>query len=168
MPDAPQISALVRTAIMVRDLQRSSDFYRDVLGLTERRFKGTIEDARAAALLGIDPGTHLHAEILKAEGPPFGMIGLFQVDPLPDSPPPPRGGTKVGETCLVFYAPDLKEISDRLVAGGHEIVSPATEISVHAGHSSREMVFRDPDGVLINCIERDPEAIWEGYPVPEL
>ena len=118
-------------------------------------------------MLGLAPDVRLHAEILKAEGPPFGMIGLFQIDPLPDTPPPPQGGSRVGETCLVFYADDLSAITARLAAGNHEVISPATEISVHAGHSSREMVFRDPDGVLINCIERDPKAIWEGYPVPD-
>jgi len=166
MAPAAQISALVRTAVMVRDLQTSSAFYREVLGLVEQRFAGTIEDPRAAKLLGLAPDVRLHAEILKAEGPPFGMIGLFQIDPQPDTPPPPQGGSRVGETCLVFYADDLNAIAARLAAGNHEIISPATEISVHAGHSSREMVFRDPDGVLINCIERDPKAIWEGYPVP--
>ena len=164
MPAGSEISALVRTAIMVRDLKKSSDFYRNVLGVADQRFAGTIEDPRVSKLLGIDPDTRVHAEILKVEGPPFGMIGLFEIDPLPEAPPRPKGGCHVGETCLVFYCADLGALTDRLTAGGHEIVSGATEISVRAGHSSSEMIFRDPDGVLINCIERDPQAIWEEYP----
>ena len=57
----------------------------------------------------------------------------------------------------------LATLEARLADAGAEIVGPATEISIREGHSSREMIFRDPDGVLINCIERNPEAVWEGY-----
>lgn len=166
MPAGQDISPLVRTAIMVRDLRASLDFYQNVLGLDESLFAGTIEDPRATGLMGIADGTRLHAHILKASGPPFGMIGLFELDPMPAHPAPATGGARVGETCLVFYAPSLETLEAKLRAGGHTIVSPSTEISVHPGHRSNEMIFRDPDGILVNCIERNPEAVWEGYSVP--
>ncbi len=160
------ISPLVRTAIMVRDLRASLDFYQNVLGLDESLFAGTIEDPRVTQLMGVADGTRLHAHILKANGPPFGMIGLFELDPMPANPAPATGGARVGETCLVFYARSLEVVEARLRSGGHDIVSPSTEISVRPGHRSSEMIFRDPDGILVNCIERDPEAVWQGYSVP--
>ena len=156
-------SPLVRTAILVRNLDRSVDFYAEVLGLQETRLDATITDARAAGLLGHPGDTIQNVRIVKSDGPPLGMIGLFEIDPLQGDEPPRSGSARAGETCLVFYVRDLTELEARLARAGAEIVGPATEISIRPGHSSWEMIFRDPDGVLINCIERSPAAVWEGY-----
>jgi catechol 2,3-dioxygenase-like lactoylglutathione lyase family enzyme len=156
-------SPLVRTAILVRNLERSVRFYAEVLGLEETRLDATITDPRAAGLLGHPGDTIQNVRIIKSGGPPVGMIGLFEIDPLQGDDPIPSGSARAGETCLVFYVRDLADLEARLAEAGAEIVGPATDISIRAGHSSREMIFRDPDGVLINCIERTPGAVWEGY-----
>lgn len=156
-------SPLVRTAILVRDLDRSVRFYADVLGLNETRLDTTIRDPRASVLLGHPADSIQKVRIIKSDGPPLGMIGLFEISPLPSNDVIPSGSARIGETCLVFYVQDLATLEARLAEAGAEIVGPATEISIREGHSSREMIFRDPDGVLINCIERNPDAVWEGY-----
>lgn len=162
-PATQASSPLVRTAILVRDLARSVRFYTEVLGLTRTYIETTIRDPRAPALLGHPAGTIQHVRILKAEGPSFGMVGLFQMEPLPTNDPVPTGPARTGETCLVFYVPDLAAVVASLARLGAEVLSPPTEISVREGHSSLEMIFRDPDGVLVNCIERAPDAVWAGY-----
>ncbi|MEE8305940.1 MAG: hypothetical protein V3R81_01675 [Gammaproteobacteria bacterium] len=48
MTVVPQISAVVRTAVMVRDLGRCLDFYQNVVGLNGSLFSGTIDDPRVS------------------------------------------------------------------------------------------------------------------------
>jgi hypothetical protein len=71
-----------------------------------------------------------------------------------------EAGLSRGETCLVFYHRDLAALSERLVEGGYQIVCPALQLQVSEDFQSTEMTFRDPDGVMINCIERDPDTVW--------
>lgn len=149
-----QVGPLLRTAILVADLDRSVAFYKDVLGLRETYFDGQINDPAMARLLGIADLDSSRCTILKAEGPAIGMIGLFEIS----GPENESGATenRVGQTCLVFNHPNLQELNAHLKKDGHTIVCPPTEIRITEDFKSLEMTFRDPDGVIINCIERDP------------
>ncbi len=148
------ISPLVRSALFVRDLERSTRFYRDLLGLTEVWYEGELTDGNAHQLLGMPAGGVTKARILKAEGPAWGMIGLFEIS----NPSPPVAqvdSTKIniGETCLVFYSTDLDRVLRELEAGEHAVLCPPLLLEVDGKARQREMTFRDPDGVLINLIE---------------
>ena len=44
-----KLSPLVRTALFVRDLERSAAFYREVLELTEPYYEGTLDDPTACS-----------------------------------------------------------------------------------------------------------------------
>lgn len=152
-------SPLVRSAIIVADLERSERFYCDVIGLSEVYFEGELTGAAVGPLLGLPEGTRTKALILKSAGPSFGMVGLFQLDPPPPARAPNAGGVQIGETCLVFYVEDLDGLVRRLEDRGVEVTCPPLTLPIRANYTSREMTFRDPDGVMINCIERD--AGWE-------
>ena len=94
-------------------------------------------------------------EIVKVEGPNFGMIGMFEVKPSP--PPVSRrtGSVNVGEGSLVLLTTDIRAVRDRLVDMGAEIVCEPQRLDVRGtGPGSLEMTCRDPDGMLINLIER--------------
>jgi predicted enzyme related to lactoylglutathione lyase len=74
-----------------------------------------------------------------------------------------------GELCMVFYCNDLDAVTAKLEAGGHTIVSPAMPLRMRGYVKQREMIFRDPDGALINLIEWDPSRsdkpeTWSGVP----
>lgn len=154
--DADGVSALVRAALFVRSIERSTAFYRDVLGLAVTYWEGPLEHPAAAALVGAPAGSLVAARILKAAGPSFGMVGLFEVRPAPPAlpPPAPGEGIRLGEAVLVFYAPDLDPIVARLEAGGHPMLCPPTFLQVTPGRGQREMTCRDPDGFAVNLIER--------------
>jgi catechol 2,3-dioxygenase-like lactoylglutathione lyase family enzyme len=150
---------MVRTALFVRDLERSRAFYRDVLGLEETWFEGELTAGNAHELLGMPAGSRTRACILKAPGPAWGMVGLFEVT---EPAPPPVGrrpeGINQGETCLVFYCADLDPVVAALEAGGHVVLCPPVRLRIGTQVKQREMCFRDPDGVLVNLIEWDPDA----------
>ncbi|MXW19788.1 MAG: VOC family protein [Gammaproteobacteria bacterium] len=152
MNDTPQVSRLVRTALFVSDLDRSSRFYKQGLGYHEVYSGGELTHKVAHAL---PEDSAIRYEIVKVEGPNFGMIGMFEVKPSP--PPVSRrtGSVNVGEGCLVLLTTDIRAVRDRLVDMGAEIVCEPQRLVVRGtGPGSLEMTCRDPDGMLINLIER--------------
>ena len=82
------------------------------------------------------------------------MIGLFEVSGLENESKATEN--RVGQTCLVFNHPNLQTLNALLEKDHHTIICPPTKIRVTKDLESLEMTFRDPDGVMINCIERDP------------
>ena len=152
-----ELSQMVRTAIFVTDLDRSVAFYREVLGLTEEFYAGELTDGNAHELLGMPVGTHTKAVILKAPGPAFGMVGLFELaKPQPQRLSKDNSTTNRGECCLVFYCKNLDPVVACLDAKGHAIICRPIRLQIGDFLKQREMTFRDPDGVMINLIEWDP------------
>ncbi len=153
-------SPMARSALFVADLERSSKFYRDVLGLEEVWFAGEFSNGNAHQLLGMPAGSITRARILKAPGPAWGMVGLFEVG---NPAPPKRGGdtsrVNQGETCMVFYNTDLDKIQAYLEAGDHHILCAPLVVEVDGKAVHREMTFRDPDGVLISLIEKPADDL---------
>ncbi|NKB44006.1 MAG: hypothetical protein GKS03_06960 [Alphaproteobacteria bacterium] len=161
------VSPMVRTALFVRDLDQSTAFYRDIFELEEVYAEGGLTHATAAKLLGMPPETNVRYRILRANTLNKGMVGLFELTA--PAPPPVEKRSDIsnaGEACLVFYCADLDVVHDRLVSGDHLVLCPPLhlEIDVEGGaiksadRGQREMTFRDPDGVMINLIERDPSS----------
>lgn len=152
-------SPLVRSAIFVRDIEKSTRFYREILGLTEVWYEGDISEGNAHELLGMPPGSYTRARILKSDGPAWGMIGLFEItNPMPKPISADPSQINLGETCLVFYCTDLTAVTAMLERQGYAILCPPTMLRLHDLDRQREMTFRDPDGVLINLIEWDQEG----------
>jgi len=167
------VGPMVRTALFVSDIDRSAAFYKEVLGLEDVYAEGDLVHATAAKLLGMPKDTNIRFKILRARGLNKGMVGLFQLkDPAPPYIIKRRDGCSMGETCLVFYCADLDRVHDQLIAGKHNVVCPPLHLtaeikggalslkgtSIEGGKGSREMTFHDPDGILVNLIERDPAS----------
>ncbi|MEM6682876.1 MAG: VOC family protein [Pseudomonadota bacterium] len=159
MSDALKLSALVRSALIVSDIQRSSAFYGEVLGLTDVYWEGTLEGSSLERLLSVTPGSICRARILKATPEAMGMVGLFELS----SPTVPaisktRTPAQVGEAFLVFYASDLDVVMERLTAGGYDVLCAPVPLEHEGRVKQREMACADPDGFKINLIEWDPDA----------
>jgi catechol 2,3-dioxygenase-like lactoylglutathione lyase family enzyme len=156
------ISSLVRAAILVGDLERSSAFYR-ALGLTEVYYEGELDKASVARVLAVPQGTTTRCRILKRPGTPnYGMIGLFELKdpPLTDLPAAPSLTPRRGEAVLVFYVADMDAALAAAAHAGATMVAEATTFSMPHG-TSAEVTLRDPDGVLLNLIGRGPDEQFE-------
>lgn len=153
------VGTMVRTALFVADLERSSAFYRDILGLTGLYAEGQLTHAAAAQLLGMPAAATIRYRILKApDRPNRGMVGLFEVsNPAPPAVTKRRGGINVGEACLVFYCDDVAATHRKLLEQGYAVLCPPLHLQVTATKGQPEMVCMDPDGVLVNLIQRDPD-----------
>jgi catechol 2,3-dioxygenase-like lactoylglutathione lyase family enzyme len=164
-PPQPPTSPLVRAALRVADLRRSRDFYA-ALGFTEVYFEGALDADVAPALLGVHPAATLRCAILKTPGQPnFGMVGLFQIDePQPQGRPGGSGGFQVGEVALVFYVAGIEAaLTTALLHGGTRVSGPLHFVMPH--RAQHEAMLRDPDGVLLNLVERPPAETFGYDPV---
>ena len=150
------VTPLKRTAIIVRDMERSIRFYRDVLGMNVwlQGSAGT-ELPQLYQLLGSPPCTTRWV-ILQSEDVAWGMVGLFELsDPAPpdDLHTDPSRANR-GEACLVFHSPDVAKIHRGAKKLGLTILCPPRRLVLEAhGVVSKEMTLRDPNGVLLNFIQ---------------
>ncbi|MCU0757710.1 MAG: VOC family protein [Steroidobacteraceae bacterium] len=151
------VSPLVRAALTVSDLERSRDFYVNVLGLAEVFLDSSVEGGNMHALMGMPASTRTRICILKTPGTPaYGMVGLFELtDPVPPRLDFQGEGSLVGELCLVFYCPDLDAVMREVQARRLVVVAPPLPLEVRGRIKQREMTFRGPDGEKINLIEWD-------------
>jgi catechol 2,3-dioxygenase-like lactoylglutathione lyase family enzyme len=153
------VSSMIRTALLVSDLERSTAFYKEMFDLTEVYAEGELTNEVSAKLLGRPASTKTRYRILKAD-PKLnrGMIGLFELS----GPKPPklevvRDTGHIGQACLVFYCADLAAVTRKLEAGGYDILCPPLYLQVRDGLGQPEMTFFDPDGIMINLIQRAPD-----------
>jgi catechol 2,3-dioxygenase-like lactoylglutathione lyase family enzyme len=149
------LSSLIRAALMVADLERSSAFYR-ALGLSETYYEGDLDSDSVAKTLHLPAGSRCRCRILKrASQPNYGMVGLFEIsNPKPEALAPPQSVTpRIGEVAIVFYVADLPATFDAIAHLGAS-VTPHWVNFVMPHRSQREGCLRDPDGVLINLVER--------------
>jgi catechol 2,3-dioxygenase-like lactoylglutathione lyase family enzyme len=158
------VSALVRATIFVQHLDRAATFY-NALGLNEVYFEGTLEDASACSLLGLEIIRPFDIKILKRPGPNFGMVGLFALpdDCKAERLPTPCGPVRVGEVALIFYVADLtRTLLDLGNAGATWMRDPEMFVLPH--RAQREVCVRDCDGVLLNLVETDPDQQFRELP----
>lgn len=151
------VSPLVRAALTVSSLERSREFYVEVLGLSEVFLESAVDGGNMHALMGMPASTRARICILKTPGTPaYGMLGLFElVDPSPPRLDFRGEGSLVGELCLVFYCPDLDAVMREVEARRLVVVAPPMALEVRGRIKQREMTFRGPDGEKINLIEWD-------------
>ena len=114
--------------LTVSDLDRSIDFYCNLLGLRVRWRREAGEDC-AAAHVGDDRY----------------YLALFEA--LPGSGPPPVDYETVGLNHFGFVVDDLDAARERLVSLG---VTPHSEADYEPG---RRLYFFDPDGIEVELVK---------------
>ena len=158
----PIVSSLVRAALFVSDLERSEFFYKSVLGIGESFAENGTQNKEFAELLGVKATSYIRYSILKIPGPARGMIGLFQVTE-PRIPSVKRDllTSNVGDVALVFYTDNIMALKQKLDDHDSQFICPPTILSVRKETRSLEMTFRDPDGIMINILEKDPLNLYQ-------
>jgi catechol 2,3-dioxygenase-like lactoylglutathione lyase family enzyme len=146
-----------RAAILVRDMERSLEFWCDGLGLKVWR-EGRVgpDNDSFHRLLGLTP-CHARFVILRSGELELGMVGLFQVidPPLVAQAHLDRGAqVNAGEVVLVFHTDDAEAVHARALERGLTVVCPPVRcVLPELGVESLEMMIRDPNGVGVNCIQ---------------
>ncbi len=147
--------AAKRTTILVRDMQKSLAFYRDILGW-DVFYEGDVDGEGVAQLMGM-PCRGVKMVVLNAHGSQFGNVGLMEVKdaaPLMENLPPPKR-IRYGEAALVISTQNILELHDKIAKAGYVVINAPAKIGVPGRPMAvLEMFVRDPDGVLVNLTQR--------------
>jgi len=135
--------------IVVRDMERSIAFYRDVLGLTQT-FQATLEGNWIETVTGLAgtrarcvflqlPGVDVRLELLEYIHPEG---AVFEKNSVPNT---------VGLRHFAFEVNDMEAWCERLEAAKVEFVSSFITVPFAVGNrgTKRLCYFHDPDGVLL-------------------
>ena len=151
MDDNPRnlLEPVKRTTILVSNLERSLTLYQGLFGM-DVFYDVVVKDGLSEFFAW--PMEPSRIVILQSQGLEFGMIGLMEITGANPPPEPQNYGLhpRLGEMIFVIKTKSLKHIYERLEDHGCTIISPPTKIDVPGRPELWEMLFRDPDGALIN------------------
>ena len=152
------VKKLDHIAVMVKDIEKSLHFYRDLLGLEvvtpEEHIGGPVAEMVAK------PGCHMREYRMRAPG---GVQGYDRNDEgvaltfdiiqwlKPESPTGRNEIHHVPSAHFCFGVENLPEIYERLLAEGVEFVSPPVRFSGEGDW--HVLFFYDPDGNLLELNE---------------
>ena len=147
------IQRLTHVGICVSDLERSTRFYRDLLGFVPEH-ELEVEGEPTDTLLRLR-GTKLKAVYLARDGVRIELLHFA-------SPPPPSRRERVmnehGLTHLSFRVADLDAVLAGLRAAGERVLEDTVQRFPEFGSAAGFIV--DPDGQLIELVQApgDPAA----------
>lgn len=121
--------------LTVKDLNRSIDFYRDLLGM-EIRWQGKTTDGKLAAHIGDEKC----------------YLALFQA-PIAGSTIGKRNYDEVGFNHFGFVVDDLDTLRKQLIDQG---ITPHLEADYEPG---KRLYFIDPDGFEVELVQYDSAPI---------
>ena len=163
VPDGHVVSSMTRATIFVRDLDESLKLYRDLLGLTTR-VDTFVEGPRINEIMGTED-YGLKAVILQSGDSIVGNIGIYEItgdDRSVVAPRSARTDTVTGDFAVVFITNDIDGVTQKVIDAGYPLISPPMVLfpNPDADVQTREMMFRDHDGVLVNLIELGVPKPW--------
>ena len=154
----PEIFLMRRTTCIVRDVDRSLDFFSGTLGLTKYQ-DSTMEIS--GQLAAGKPGDTVRFAVAKAEHDYYGMVGALQFikDPL-DDPGEASWRLGPGKAVFVAHARDAQDLFGKVQASGvkvtRELFSRTVPKTGGAGETKmHSMGFHDPDGFVWEVNQRE-------------
>lgn len=165
MSPSEKITAFARTAIFCRDIDKSLALYRDLLGLTIVDDK-TLAGPAIGRMVGLET-CRLRIVHLRAGEYDGSLNGLYSVTEaeLPQTQPPTKGQLHLGQTAIVLHSDDAAVLAERLAVAGYYFLAQPKAYETHAGGPTgmpgtiTEMIFYDPDGVLVSVMGFRPNAM---------
>ncbi len=151
------VSRIDHVGITVSDVDRALGFYRDVLGLRVIA-DGTVTEPEIAELLGLDSVRLRIADLDSGDGRIVELIQYLE----------PKGrhinyeSSDAATAHIAFTVDNLAEVRERLTSADATIVSrqPIT-INEPGGAFDGSICFyvRDPDGAILELVQRRPDGL---------
>lgn len=142
---------LTHVGVCVRDVERSTEFYCSALGF-ERVGGMHVDDDATARLLDVD-GLVLELVYLQRDGFRLELLGYARPGVTGDGEP--RAMNALGLTHLSFRVDDVDGLATAVIELGGRLLSDRT---VYFDGGNRGLMLTDPDGNLLEFIERTPRS----------
>ena len=144
-----RIIAADHTGITVSNLERSLEFWRDVLGF-ELSHSAHQTGELAAEITGV-VGAEIKLVVLKASGG-------HKIELLEYLAPPDRQRTNprpcdVGSVHVALLVDDLDAVLERIVASGWKAAGKPQTLTIGPNAGKRVVYVRDPDGTTIEFMQ---------------
>ena len=153
-----RVRGIHHVGITVADLDRSLDFYRDQLGM---RVVGLSVEA-VGSIVGLPGASARIADLDAGNGQLLELIDYGTAAPSPEAAPP-RPDT-VGSCHVSVEVDDLSGALARLASAGQQPMGEVTELSLGGVWEGCTIAYvRDPDGVVIELLERSPADVPESF-----
>lgn len=143
---------VTHVGLCVRDIEQSTDFYCAALGFVKVR-EMHVDDDATAQLLGVD-GLVLDLVYLERDDFRLELLGYARPGTIGDTAP--RAMNALGFTHLSFSVTDVDALTSAIVAHGGRLLEARTV--VFRG-TNRGLMLTDPDGNLLELIERTPRNL---------
>ncbi len=148
------LGAMAHVGITVTNMDRSLQFYRDLLGLkllSDMTFGG--EETEKLTRLN---GAVLRSVLLRSdgdlEGPPLELLHF--VEPREEAGKPYARLTNPGITEVAFWVKDIEKVCTDLEARGVEFYSPPQLFDVGEEGKVKAVYFWDPDGTTLELVQK--------------
>jgi lactoylglutathione lyase len=142
------------TGFQVADLDRSLNFYRDLLGFDEI-WRRVVDDEYIGTLVGY-PGLELHQALLLIPGSDH-CLELLEYRNVDRAPVDTRTANP-GTAHICFLVEDLGALYDRLRTAGVEFVSPPIEPSSGPNRGGLVAYMCDWDGIRVELVQTPSAA----------
>jgi len=141
-------------SISVADLDRSLAFYRDLLGLPVRE-RGLLDPGLVERMTGVPDATVSYADVELGSR----VLELLHHSAAQPARPAPQRLLGAGGIHIGLRVDDAEQVHARLVAGGFTPLSAPVLLPDDGSDWSGSRVFyvRDPDGALVEVVERAVE-----------
>lgn len=140
------VKGIRHTGIVVSDMAKSLEFYRDFLGLEVwADFEDNTDYVQAITDV---PGAHLR--MVKLKSPEGCSVELLQYLSHPQEVPEPRKAYDVGCNHVSLQVDDIDGLYEKLTKHGIRFHAPPM-LSTSGG--SKTTYCRDPEGVIVELVE---------------
>lgn len=144
-----RITKAHHTGLTVRSLDRSMEFYRDLLGF-EIVFRWNPQAPYIAELVGY-PTVDLHSAVLRIPGSDV-YLELLEYRGIPETVNDMSNGN-IGNAHIAFFVDQLEPLYERLTALGVRSVSRPVRPTIGPNQGGRAVYLIDPDGFRVELIE---------------
>ena len=144
-----KVESMYHVGFTVSDIERSIEFYRDLLGMSlYRRQQGTAE--YLSRVTGF-PGVRLEIALLKS-GDGGALLELLQYITHP-APPTDRETNRPGNGHVCFKVSDIQAACEELRRRGVRLISDPVKITAGVHEGAYAVYLRDPDGFTVELYQ---------------